>query len=66
VNQYVLTARLRDPDLLPAMDELLTGWREHLAGIPEAAGDDTAAMITWPSRDPKSPSSPAWRPGPAV
>jgi GNAT superfamily N-acetyltransferase len=51
VNHYVLTARLRGPDLLPAMDELLTGWREHLAGIPEAADGDTAAMITWPSRD---------------
>ncbi len=50
-NQYVLSARLRGPDLLSATDELLTIWRDHLAGLPEAREHDTAAMITWPSRD---------------
>ena len=50
-NQYVLSVRLRGPDLLAAADELLTRWRDHLAGIAEARGPDTAAMITWPSRD---------------
>ena len=50
-NQYLLRARLRGPDLLPAADELLTLWRDHLAGIPEAREEDTVAMINWPSRD---------------
>ena len=50
-NQYVLSVRLRGPDLLGAADELLNRWREHLAGIPAARSEDTAAMITWPSRD---------------
>jgi len=50
-NQYVLSVRLRGPDLLAAADGLLTRWRDHLAGIAEAREPDTAAMITWPSRD---------------
>jgi GNAT superfamily N-acetyltransferase len=50
-NQYALIARLRGPDLLPAADELLALWRDHLAGIPEAREQDSAAMINWPSRD---------------
>ena len=34
-----------------ALDALLTQWREHLAGVPGAAEDDTAAVVAWPSRD---------------
>jgi GNAT superfamily N-acetyltransferase len=33
------------------VDDLLGQWRDHLAGLPEAAAADTAAMISWPSRD---------------
>ena len=33
------------------MDLLLARWREHLSGLPEAAAADTAAIITWPSRE---------------
>jgi hypothetical protein len=50
-TQSALTPPLRDADTGPALDLLLTRWRGHLAAIPEAEGDDTAAVITWPSRD---------------
>jgi GNAT superfamily N-acetyltransferase len=49
--RFVLSPRLRDRDTLPVLDELLSQWREHLAGLPEAHEDDTAALVTWPSRD---------------
>jgi GNAT superfamily N-acetyltransferase len=50
-TRFVLTPRLREPDTLAAADHLLAQWREHLAGLPEAHEDDTAAIVTWPSRD---------------
>jgi GNAT superfamily N-acetyltransferase len=50
-NQYVLSLRLCGPDTFPAADELLTQWRDHLAGIPEAGEPDTGATVSWPSRD---------------
>jgi GNAT superfamily N-acetyltransferase len=43
-----LTPRLRTP---AALGELLGQWRDHLADLPEASGEDSAAMIDWPSRD---------------
>jgi GNAT superfamily N-acetyltransferase len=49
--QFILVPRLRDADTLAAADDLLTQWRGHLAGQPEAHAEDSAAMITWPSRD---------------
>src|SRR5208283_15443 len=30
---------------------LLSRWRAHLAAVPEAGADDTAAAVMWPSRD---------------
>jgi GNAT superfamily N-acetyltransferase len=50
-TRFVLTPRLRDPDVYPALDELLGQWRDHLAGLPEADNEETAAMLEWPSRD---------------
>ena len=50
-DRFSLTLRLRGPDTSAALDELLGQWRDHLAGLPEAAVADTAAMITWPARD---------------
>jgi hypothetical protein len=49
--KFVLTMRLREADARPAVDDLLTQWREHLAGQPEAGKDDTAAIVNWPARD---------------
>ena len=50
-TRLVLTPRLREPDAYPALDELLGQWRDHLASLPEAGEEDSAAMIEWPSRD---------------
>ena len=46
-----LVAGVREADTKPAVDDLLTQWREHLAHQPEARKDDTAAIINWPARD---------------
>lgn len=34
-----------------ALDQLVGQWRDHLRQLPAAAGDDTAALVHWPSRD---------------
>ena len=49
--KFVLTMRLREADTKPAVDDLLTQWREHLETQPEARKDDTAAVVNWPARD---------------
>jgi GNAT superfamily N-acetyltransferase len=49
--RFRLTPYITDPDALASLDTLLSRWREHLAAVPEAAGEDTAAVIGWPSRD---------------
>jgi GNAT superfamily N-acetyltransferase len=46
-----LTAQIAGPDVAPALDQLLSQWRDHLADVPCADGEDTAAVVTWPSRD---------------
>jgi GNAT superfamily N-acetyltransferase len=50
-TKFVLTLRLRGPDTGPAADELLGQWHDHLAALPQAAQEDTAAVVNWPSRD---------------
>jgi GNAT superfamily N-acetyltransferase len=50
-TKFVLTMRLRGPDVAAAADDLLTQWRDHLTSQPEARKDDTAAIVNWPSRD---------------
>lgn len=49
--RFRLTPYITGPDALASLDPLLSRWREHLAAVPEAAGEDTAAVIGWPSRD---------------
>jgi ribosomal protein S18 acetylase RimI-like enzyme len=49
--RFRLTPHLTGSDVLPSLDTLLSRWRDHLATVPEAAGEDTAALICWPSRD---------------
>jgi GNAT superfamily N-acetyltransferase len=49
--RFSLIVRLREADTDAALDDLLGQWRGHLAGLPEADAGDTAAMISWPSRD---------------
>jgi len=50
-SRFSLILRLREPDTSVALDDLLGQWRDHLAGLPETCAGDTAAMISWPSRD---------------
>jgi len=50
-RRFQLTARVAGPGIPGALDHLLSSWRDHLAGLPEAGGEDTAAIVTWPSRD---------------
>ncbi len=33
------------------LDRLLSAWRDHLAGVPGADAEDSAAVIAWPSRE---------------
>lgn len=49
--RFVLTARVGQADAEPVVDQLLSQWRDHLAVVPEAGKDDTAALLYWPSRD---------------
>lgn len=50
--RFQLTVEVAAPEAGPdALDRLLSAWRDHLADVPGAAADDTAAVIIWPSRD---------------
>jgi GNAT superfamily N-acetyltransferase len=50
-TRFVLTMRLREAGTEPAVDDLLTQWREHLETQPGAQDDDSAAIVNWPARD---------------
>jgi len=50
-RRFQLAAAIPVPDVADALDRLLSLWRDHLARVPGTDGDDTAAMVTWPSRD---------------
>lgn len=50
-RRFRLTPYITGSDVLASLDTLLAQWRDHLAAVPEAAGEDTAAVICWPSRD---------------
>src|ERR1022692_1074388 len=49
--QYRFTPVVTGPDVAGALGQLLGQWCEHLAGLPGAAGVDTAATVSWPSWD---------------
>ena len=50
-RRYQLTALTAGPDVGAALDQLLSLWRAHLAGLPGTGDADTAAVLTWASRD---------------
>jgi GNAT superfamily N-acetyltransferase len=50
-RRFQLSIRSAGPGVTGALDELLLRWRDHLARVPGADGGDTAAVVTWPSRD---------------
>ena len=50
-QRFRLTPHLAGSDVLAALDALLSRWRDHLATVPAAVSEDTAAVVCWPSRD---------------
>jgi GNAT superfamily N-acetyltransferase len=50
-SQFALTPWVAGPDVGPALGQLLARWRSHVASLTDAADDDNAAVIRWPSRD---------------
>jgi GNAT superfamily N-acetyltransferase len=50
-RRFQLSATIAGPDVAAGLGQLLTRWRDHLAGVPGTGEDDTAAIVTWPSRD---------------
>jgi GNAT superfamily N-acetyltransferase len=50
-RRFHLHPRMTGTDVAGALDQLITQWRDHLAGVPETTEEDSAAMVTWPSRD---------------
>ncbi len=50
-RRFSLAVHVGGMDVATALDGLLGLWRVHLAGVPGADDPDSAAVITWPSRD---------------
>jgi hypothetical protein len=50
-RRFQLRAAVAGPDVGNALDQLLSRWRDHLAGVPGADAADSAAVLNWPSRD---------------
>jgi GNAT superfamily N-acetyltransferase len=50
-DRFTLVPRLTGQDISTTNDELLTRWRDHLAGIGATRGTDTSATVVWPTRD---------------
>jgi hypothetical protein len=51
VRRFQLIPQITGPDIGGTLDRLLGQWRDHLAGLPGTGGQDTAAVVNWPSRD---------------
>jgi len=49
--RFRLTPCVAGPDVADGLDRLLARWRDHLAEVPGTDKPDTAAVVTWPSRD---------------
>jgi len=49
--RFTLAARIAGPDVPGQLDQVLSQWQEHLADVSGSGSQDTAAVITWPSRD---------------
>jgi GNAT superfamily N-acetyltransferase len=50
-RRFQFVPQITGPDIGGTLDRLLGRWRDHLAGLPGTDGQDTAAVINWPSRD---------------
>jgi hypothetical protein len=45
-RRYRLTAHVDGPGVARNLDRLLLAWREHVAAVPGAGGEDTAVVVT--------------------
>jgi hypothetical protein len=50
-RRYQLSVRVADLDDPSSLDRLLSVWKEHLNDVAGAGNEDSAAEVTWPSRD---------------
>ena len=50
-RRFQLAPQIAGPDVPGALDDLLSQWRDHLAAVPGTDDEDSAALVTWPSRD---------------
>ncbi|HVT70725.1 MAG TPA: GNAT family N-acetyltransferase [Trebonia sp.] len=50
-DRFTLVPRLPGQDVEGPADQLLSQWRDHLAGIGASRGPDTSASVVWPSLD---------------
>jgi GNAT superfamily N-acetyltransferase len=50
-RRYQLTMRVADLDNPTPLDHLISAWKKHLNDVDGAGDEDTAAEVTWPSRD---------------
>jgi GNAT superfamily N-acetyltransferase len=50
-RRFLLTVRIAGQDVGASLDALLSRWRRHLEGEQDAKETDSAAVVTWPSRD---------------
>jgi GNAT superfamily N-acetyltransferase len=50
-RRFQLTVRVAAAGIAAPLDRLLASWRSHLETVPEAAEEDSAAVVLWPSRD---------------
>lgn len=50
-DQHWLTPLVAGADPEGALDELLTTWRDQLETVPTGTGEESAALLTWPTRD---------------
>jgi GNAT superfamily N-acetyltransferase len=50
-RRHELNFSIAGPDVSSGLDVILGQWREHLSAVRGAGGPDTAAVVTWPSRD---------------
>lgn len=50
-RRFQLIPAIAGPDVAAGLGQLLTRWRDHLAVVPGTGEADTAAIVTWPSRD---------------
>lgn len=50
-RRFKLNTAIAGLDVRSSLDQVLAQWREHLASVQGSGDEDTAAVVTWPSRD---------------